>query len=240
MFALVLLGCLALSSAAPHHYHHHHHGPPHGSSYDSSLERYLEEEMFNTRLFWDELRREMLELDTMLADFGRHFPSSISSEKMEGNEYIITIPLPNYEEKEIVVKARKGLLMIQAVHQVEGETQRNYLDVRTLPDCVNEAGSWSFEDGVLKIVFPIEKKDIAGGEVPTDAPVTEAPQHSREDMEPTVDENVNQNADVESDRGDLGKNIELLTNEIPKRNPVEATTYAVDLKDEVELVPARY
>ncbi|CAH0727662.1 unnamed protein product, partial [Brenthis ino] len=238
MFALVLLGCLALSSAAPRHYHHPYHH--HGSSYEASLERYLEEEMFNTRRFWDELRREMLELDTMLADFGRYYPSSISSEQIEGNEYIITISLPNYEEKEIAVKARKGLVMVQAVHQEEGEPQRNYLDVRTLPDCVNEAGSWSFENGVLKIVFPIAKKEIAEGEVPTEAPVTEAPQHSREDMEPTSNENANRNADVESDRGDLGKNTELLTNEIPKHNSVETTTHAVDLKDEVELVPARY
>ncbi|CAH0727663.1 unnamed protein product, partial [Brenthis ino] len=236
MFALVLLGCLALSSAAPRHYHHpyHHHGPPHGSSYEACLERYLEEEMFNTRRFWDELGREMLELDTVLADFGKY------RIQIEGNEYIIRISLPNYEEKEIAVKARKGLVMVQAVHQEEGEPQRNYLDVRTLPDSVNEAGSWSFENGVLKIVFPIAKKEITEGEVPTEAPVTEAPQHSREDMEPTSNENANRNADVESDRGDLGKNTELLTNEIPKHNSVETTTHAVDLKDDFKLVPTPY
>lgn len=231
MYAIVLLGFLALASAAPHYNHRHYdHFGRHHHSFEPELERYLEQNMFDTNRFWQDLRRDMMELDKMLADLSKHFPSSVSSEKIEGNEYIITIPLSGYEEKEITVKARKGLLVVQAVHKVDDVPTKNYLDVRTLPDCANEAGSWTFENGILKITFPLEKKES------TDVAVTDAPQHSREELEPNASSGYN----TDNVRGDIDVQTAVLNNEIPKRTPVEATTYAVDLKGEVELLPSQY
>lgn len=205
--------------------------------------------MFDTGRFWADLSKELRELDDMLADFSHRFPASASSQEgVDGNEYKITVSLPEFEEKDIVVKARDGLLMIQANHKYSLGSERNYLDVRTLPDTVNVTGNWIFEKGVLKITFPLKKVEKAS-ETPevteevlteqlgtTIRPVFEG---SREEMDTNINEHV-QDADIGVGRGDLDKESELKTNEIPDRNTVEATTYAVDLKDEVEFVPVRY
>ncbi|XP_034833174.2 uncharacterized protein [Maniola hyperantus] len=236
MIAILLVGLLACASAAPR-WHEHHRSAP--SPFDGSLERYINEQMFDTNRFWDEfsrdLNREMAELETVLSDFSKHFPSVSSSEGIQGNEYKITIPLTGFEEKDIVVKARKGLIMIQAVNT--GVNHNSYMDIRTLPMCVGEEGSWSYENGVLKIVLPVVQSSDSGTKELTPAvdpeAATQVPDRSREETESPVYEK----GDIDLVRGDLGKDNEIQTNEIPN---VEATTYAVDLKGDVEFVPVRY
>ncbi|XP_046961950.1 uncharacterized protein LOC124531407 [Vanessa cardui] len=237
--AIVLFAVVACASAAPR-YHDHFHHHPYSHDGDVSLERFIEREIFDTRRFWEELRREMMGIDKMIADLNKNFGTFLSNEKIEGNQYKITISLNGFEEKEIAVKAKKRLLIVQAVHKGGDDgPERNYLDLRTLPDFVDINGSWTFENGVLTVVFPVERS-VEGTEATiTEVPVTQAPEHSREEVEsnPTVEEN--QDADIGIERGDLGKDKNILTNEISsgQQSAVEATTYAVDLKDEVELVP---
>ncbi|CAH2050927.1 unnamed protein product, partial [Iphiclides podalirius] len=238
MLAIVLFGLVAGAYAAPQFFHRHHHGPfPRDD--DLAGYPYFQDEIFDARRFWAELSREMAMFDQMMNDFTKHFPSSVSSEGVdpETNQYKVTIPLSGFEEKDVVVKAREGVLMVQAVSKPEGGMARNYLDVRTLPDYVNVNGSWTLSGGVLKVVFPLLQR----GEETTTEISTQLPEELKPESREEVD---NRGGDVDADvgviSGDTAKETELMTNEIPDREPVEATTYAVDLKDEVEFVPVRY
>ncbi|KAJ8730260.1 hypothetical protein PYW07_017298 [Mythimna separata] len=100
-----------------------------------------------------------------MSDFSRGFPTIVPQEGVEGTEYKITISLPDFEEQDIVVKARERLLMIEANHK----DLNIYMYNTTLPDTVNLNGNWNFEHGVLKITFPL-KDGVKDGEV---AAVTE-------------------------------------------------------------------
>lgn len=237
MFSLCLLGLLAAASAAPQYFqerphHHHHHGPHLHQGYGALSDEVFGEDLFDTKRFWEGLSLEMHKFDQILTDFSRHFPSMVANQGIVGDEYQITITLTGFEEKDIVVKAREGVLMVQAVHKSEDGNQKSFMDLRTLPAYVNVTGNWAYKNDVLKISFPLKYK-------PTETPVpaTEEPiLHSREEMDPTVETDV-QNADVGLERGDNDDAVR--TNVIPRQN-VEATTYAVDLKDEVEFVPVKY
>nr|XP_021194604.2 uncharacterized protein LOC110379316 [Helicoverpa armigera] len=247
MIALLLCALVAGVAAAPQFDFNDMFEERPFSNYHLRTHPYVDENVFDTTRFWSDLSKELRELDTMLADFSRRFPSSVTTSQggIVGNEYKITINLSGFEEKDIVVKARDGLVMIQANHKYAEGSERNYLDVRTLPDCVNVTGNWVFERETLKITFPLKE----GSVVPTEPPTTEqrgfettvGPRFagSREEIETNVNEGV-QDVDVGLGRGDQDKEIDLRTNEVPDTNAVEATTYAVDLKDEVEFVPVRY
>ncbi|CAH2266781.1 jg14949 [Pararge aegeria aegeria] len=234
MIAILLVGLVACANAAPGWRDRHHSSL---SPFDGSLDRYLNEQMFDTNRFWDEFNRdlnqEMMQLERTLADFSRHFPSMASTEGIVGNEYKIEIPLTGFEEKDIIVKARRGSLMIQAVHSDAGLNQNSYLDMRTLPMSVSEEGTWSYENGLLKISLPVDRSGESGTNL---TPVTASPipDRSREETEsPTSGVQLD---DIDLVR-DSNKEKELKTNEIPN---FEATTYAVDLKGDVEFVPVPY
>ncbi|XP_045449752.1 uncharacterized protein LOC123658362 [Melitaea cinxia] len=238
MIAFALLAIVACASAAPH-YHHDHHRHHHNNFHDNddfSLDKFMEGSVFDTSSFWEQMRKEMIGLTAMIEDLRQRFPTGLMEEKIEGNEYKITISLTGFTDKEIVVKARKGLLIVEAVHKVDGEPGRSYLDLRTLPDVVNVNGSWTYENGLLKIVFPLEHKS-EGEPAVTEAVVTQAPEHSHEVVETEQKGTNDQNADVGIVGGATNNGNSVSANEIPQGQNVEATTYAVDLKGEVELVP---
>ncbi|XP_063395425.1 uncharacterized protein LOC134680261 [Cydia fagiglandana] len=239
MYALVCLSLLACALAAPQYHfrppppppHHHHHENYHSSDLDD----FVTDDVFDTGRFFKDFNREMEQLEKAIEELVKHFPSQATS-GLEGNQYKININLNGFDEKEISVKARDGLVMVQAVHKTEGGSERTYLDVRTLPSFVkSDSGSWTYGEDLLKIVFDVKEgagtTEVAGS---TEAvQVTQAP--DREEMESQENENTDQDADVGA-RGDT----ELITNEIPKgEEKVEATTYAVDFNNEVEFVPVR-
>ncbi|XP_013133359.1 PREDICTED: uncharacterized protein LOC106099373 [Papilio polytes] len=256
MFAFVLFAMLACVSASPHYHRSHHHGygppSPFGSKefdhrgfgmepYFGNDNDFFRDNMFDTRRFWAELSREMSMLDQFLNEFTKRFPNGVSSEGIDSktNEYKVTVPLNGFEEQDIKVKAREGVLMIQAVRSAGEVGQNSYLSMRTLPAIVNVTGSWTFENGVLKVVFPL--LSTPNEEETTTEVVTEIPEQFKpESREDTTGDDDNTDADVGVARGDVAKETELLTNEVPHREAVEATTYAVDLKDEVDFVPVRY
>lgn len=195
--------------------------------------------VFDTANFWSELSSEMSRFDEMMQTFMQHFPSSVSSSGVQDNQYKINIALTGFEEKNIVVKARDGLVMVQATQTSAEGNGRSYMDVRSLPSFVNVAGSWTYEQGLLKIVFPLKEgsSTIAPTEASTEF-VTQAPK-DREEVESQENQNANQDADVGIDV----RINEDMSNEIDSQDPVdrvEATTYAVDIKDEVEFVPVKY
>lgn len=238
----VFLMVLAVASAAPHYGHHHGRaGWPQRQS-NSELDLF-EGQLFDAHQFWSDLAEEMHRMDQMLNEFSRRFPTSTSSEGVVDNQYHVTITLTGFDEKDVVVKAREGILMIQAVHKTEDGNERTYIDLRTLPSYVNVNGTWTYDKDVLKITFPLKDRPQEADNV-TDEPVglTEAPteevEKSREQMEST-NGNENQDADVGINRGDDDRERELLTNTIYRHSPVEATTYSVDLKNEVEFVPMK-
>ncbi|XP_026739108.1 uncharacterized protein LOC113501975 [Trichoplusia ni] len=242
MIALLLFGLIAGACAAPQFDFGDRSSFSQGLHFH--LRPYTDDSIFNTQRFWSDLSNELKELDDMLAALSRRFPNPVAQEGIEGNEYKIIISLPDFEEKDIVVKAREGLLAIQASHKYEAGSERNYLDVRTLPTSVNVAGNWIFENGILRITFPLKEGAVTPETAQTSTEqvaTTQQPifEGSREEIETNIKE-TDQDADVGLGRGDNDKENELKTNEIPDANKVEATTYAVDLKDEVEFVPVRY
>lgn len=238
----VFLAFLALASAAPRYGYHEPGGihRPQWPQTNGQLDLFTGE-MFDAHQFWSELAEEMHRMDQMLNEFSKHFPTSTSNEGVEDNEYRVTISLTGFDEKDIVVKAREGVLMIQAVHTSEAGNERTFIDLRSLPTYVNVNGTWTYDKDVVKIVFPLKDRPKEADDV-TEAPITESPteeiENSREQME-TTNEGENHDADVGIERGDTDRDQELLTNTIYQRTPVEATTYTVDLKNEVEFVPVR-
>lgn len=239
---LVFLALLAVVSAAPHYGYHSDEEGGLWTQQNSEMDLFGGQ-MFDARQFWRELADEMHRMDQMLNEFSKHFPSTTSNEGVEDNQYVVTITLTGFDEKDIAVKAREGVLMIQAVHNTEDGNERNYIDLRTLPSYVNVNGTWTYNKGVLKITFPLKEKPTEDDGVTEEAKTTteattEEAERSREEMEPTTGyENVN--VDVGAERGDTDREQELLTNSIYPYRPVEATTYSVDLKNDVEFVPMK-
>lgn len=239
----VFLALLALASAAPFYGHHSDEEGGLGWSQPQSEIDLFSGQMFDAHQFWRELADEMHRMDQMLNEFSKHFPSTTSNEGIEDNQYAVTITLTGFDEKDIAVKAREGVLMIQAVHNTEDGNEKSYIDLRTLPTYVNVNGTWTYDKGVLKISFPLKEKPTEDGGVTestttTTEATTEEKERSREEMEPTTGYE-NGDADVGAERGDMGRERELLTNSIYPYRPVEATTYSVDLKNDVEFVPVK-
>lgn len=255
MIQFLILGFVAAASAAPHYYSGHHRRPFHHhypSRYSSDIsDEIFGEHLFDTRRFWSELSHELMEIDHMLQNFHQHFPSIQSNTAIENGKYKITIPLTGFDEKDIIVKVKDEILMVQAVHKMDDKSgnERHYMDVRTLPTNIKIEGStYSYDNEILTIEFDLKDKTEVGIEenTETEVKITEAPivdnKQSREEMEEHGNDNV-RDVEVGPKKDDSidSKENELLTNEIPGRNrQVEATTYPVDLKDEVEFVPVPY
>nr|AKS40080.1 small heat shock protein 20.4 [Grapholita molesta] len=177
----------------------------------------------------------MEQLETAIGELMKHFPAQTTS-GLQGSQYKININLNGFDEKEITVKAREGLVMVQAIHKSEDGGERNYLDVRSLPTFVKaESGSWTYDGNLLKVVFDVKESSSTTevAETTESVEATQAP--DREEIESQENDNTEQDADV-GVRGDT----ELISNEIPKREEtVEATTYAVNYNNDVEFVPVR-
>ncbi|XP_050669814.1 uncharacterized protein LOC126968745 [Leptidea sinapis] len=220
MLLIIVLGILASVSAAPrgHGYHDYN---------EFGMNNYFRDDMFDTKRFWEEVRREIFQ--DIMEGFTKHFPTVTSNEGIIGNEYKIKMSLNGFLEKDVAVKARKGLVMVQAVQNIAMGVQSSFLVIKSLPDYVNENGIWILDNGILDITFPLNN----GTEISTSAP-----NFSREEIENTNVINE-ENADVGAERGDRDE-AEITHNEMPRESKVEATTYAVDLNDEVEFVPVRY
>ncbi|XP_049883277.1 uncharacterized protein LOC126378853 [Pectinophora gossypiella] len=213
------------------------------ADHGNSDENHFGSEIFDTRRFWNEMTAELHRLDEMMNEFYKNFPVTSSESGVKGNEYIVTVNLIGYDEEDIKVKAKEGVLMIQAVHQTNDGSQSSYLDLKTLPSYVNVNGSWTYDAGVLRIVFPLNSQP--DGAATETAPVTDASnidvrgeEHSREEMDNSHHGDAEQDADVGLETSN--RDNEILTNVIARENTVEATTYAVDLKNEVEFVPVKY
>lgn len=234
---LCLFLLVAAATAAPRYYtsddyrlHHPHHGSHRADLFN------FDAPIFDTRSFWSQLTEEMRSIETMMEDFYKHFPSLISSEGIENGVYKIQVPLAGFEDEEISVTVKNSVLMIQAVHKSDGEVQKQYLDFRTVPAQIDESsGKYSYDKKVLVVTFNVsergeDRRVLPKVDVNTEF-VTEAPKvEDREEMEPH-DNTINTDEDVET-----YKDIHLLTNEIPRKE-TEATTYPVNLKEDVEFYP---
>lgn len=256
---VIVLGLLACAAAAPQYYgqHHHqrhpwnHYPPPPPNDY---LGDYFSPQYhFDTPRFWSQLSRELMEMDRILEEFYKRFPSNVNNEGLVNNEYVITIDLPGFDEKNIVVKGKDNILMIQAIQKPEDDgkqslSEKYYMDIRTLPSYVKATGTgtWTYSENVLKIVFPV--KDVpTTTETSVEVMTTESPaeEHSREEMDvvkTTEDEQVG-NADigVDNPRGDRDhKQTEIETNEIPTNEVIKTTevvtTYPVDFNNDIDFV----
>ncbi|CAH2102041.1 unnamed protein product [Euphydryas editha] len=244
MTAIVLFALLACASAAPHFYDHHqfhnhhsyyrhgynhqpyyHHQRNHKPYYyrpdhhyeDMSPGTFMDSYVFHMKKIWEELQRGMME----------GLPKTLFEEKIEENNYKITIYLPGFEQNEIAVTAKKGLLTIQAIHKVECGLEKNYLDVRILPEFVDVNGTWTFEDCLLTIVFPLVGKSN-DEPVTTEVSVTQEPEHNTEVVDTDQKGSGEQDTDDGIIRGDQGENNTVSPDGIsPRKETVETTTYPI-------------
>ncbi|CAK1540358.1 unnamed protein product [Leptosia nina] len=217
MLRILLFG-IACASAAPRF----------PFSDESSLESMMSDDIMNMKSFWRQFNREMATLEDRIQAITKSIPQVATKEGIEGNQYTIEIPLNGFQESDISVKARKGLLKVEARHNFGPGSTTNYMVVRSLPDCVGENGDWTYDNGILKIVFPVNSTEATEIQ-------TAEPSHSREEIE-TDNTDINTNADIGIDNSD--SNVDIQTNEIPK---AEGTTYSEGLKDDYEFVPlSRY
>ncbi|CAH3954783.1 uncharacterized protein LOC123714496 [Pieris brassicae] len=220
---LILIGLVAAAGAAPRF----------PFSDETSLENMFNDNMFSMKNFWQQFGREMATLEQRISQMSRNLPHVVTKEGVEGNEYKIEIPLTGFQESDISVKARPGLLKVVAQHNFGPGSTSNYIIARSLPEFVGASGDWTYENGILKIVFPLNNNASEGPDQQT-----VAPNHSREEIE-TDNTDTGANADIGLDK--TGQESELMTNEIPSKRPVEGTTYAEGLKDDYEFVPlSRY
>lgn len=183
-----------------------------------------DDHIFDTNRFWRQLQASLMQ--QLLEDLYKHFPSDVTQEGVVDDQYRIVVPLEGYDEKDIVVKAQPGALMIQAV-RIEGANKVSYLNARTLPADVDVAGRWGYEDGVLTIAFPLKNKTVGTTESELEVQTTGSPV-SREELETESSVNVDERG---SEAADMVGNNEITSNDI------EDSTYAVDLKGDVEFVP---
>ncbi|XP_022115731.2 uncharacterized protein LOC110993687 [Pieris rapae] len=220
---LILIGLVAAAGAAPHF--------PYSDG--TSLDNMFTDDMFGMNNFWQQFNRQMATLEERISQMSRNLPHVVTKEGVEGNEYKIEIPLTGFQESDISVKARPGLLKVVAQHNYGPGSTSNYIIARSLPEFVGANGDWTYENGILKIVFPLNNNPSEGSDQQT-----VAPNHSREDIE-TDNTDTDANADIGLDKA--GEDSELITNEIPTKRPVEGTTYSEGLKDDYEFVPlSRY
>ncbi|CAG4953788.1 unnamed protein product [Colias eurytheme] len=82
------------------------------------------------------------------------FPVTMRPSRINGDKYEIELSMPGFKEDEILVKAGQGRLQIEG-HSANGSI--NIYNSRPLPLYVDASGNWTYEDNVLKIVFPILK-----------------------------------------------------------------------------------
>ncbi|XP_047520753.1 uncharacterized protein LOC125060042 [Pieris napi] len=219
---LILIGLVAAAGAAPRF----------PFSDETSLENMFNDDIFSMKNFWQQFSRDMATLEQSISQMSRNLPHIVTKEGVEGNEYKIEIPLTGFLESDISVKARPGLLKVVAKHN-NGPGSTSYYITRSLPAFVGANGDWTYENDILKIVFPLNNSANEGSDQQT-----VAPNHSREEIETDNTDN-GANADIGLDRS--GQDSELMTNEIPSKSPVEGTTYSEGLKDDVEFVPlSRY
>ncbi|XP_028042583.1 uncharacterized protein LOC114252283 [Bombyx mandarina] len=224
MIALVLCGLLAAVSAAPQHYYH---GPSHWSFYHyDPYSSYVQGSMFGTHMVWSNLGNGMQNLDNTMKTLPLKLPSSKDEGRGEGDKYRVTIPLPGYDQKDINVKAKDGVLMVQATSNFN-----HYLKIQNLPRDVNPEGNWIYEKDVLKITFPLKQKQPEDSQTPIVEPTkTTSTNESREEMEFTTKNNV-RDADVSLETAQKFNEI---------ANAVETTTHAVNFRDDVQFLPNPY
>ncbi|CAH2266780.1 jg14948 [Pararge aegeria aegeria] len=129
MIAILLVGLVACANAAPGWRDRRH------SPFDSSFDDHFEQ-AFKT---FDQRMEKKLS-----------FISDASTQGIVGNEYKITIPLESFEAEDIVVNAGKNMLNIVAY-----KPGNYYSRTIQLSEFVGEQGTWSFENGALKISLPI-------------------------------------------------------------------------------------
>lgn len=212
MRLLVILCVVAAAAAAPR-------WP--GGDYGALGDYVSPGHLFDTSRFWADLEATLMQ--QLLQDLSTHFPSDVSSEGVDGDSYKIVVPLEGFEERDIVVKARRGALMIQAVRGAAGGST-SYLNARTLPAGVDPAGRWGFRDGVLTLSFPLTSPEPAS---------TAAAPRSREELDSSEE--------AEEQPGQRGETADMVgsLHTTASPNHVEDSTYSVDLKGDVEFVPVQ-
>ncbi|CAG9573857.1 unnamed protein product [Danaus chrysippus] len=100
--------------------------------------------------WWDNYDKQMDNLNKELRQQTRT--------EIVGDQYWVYIEMPGFNTEDISVKSKKGLLVVRAARPLN-----DYQHVSALPDYVDEHGSWSYNHGLLTVVYPLERRP------PTDA-----------------------------------------------------------------------
>ncbi|XP_045501132.1 uncharacterized protein LOC123698521 [Colias croceus] len=81
----------------------------------------------------------------------------------EASEYKLTITLIDYKEEDIEIRATKELLLIKLHSKHANGTDCNIEQYKVLPPYLHVNGTWTYENNILTITFPIDKEALDKG-----------------------------------------------------------------------------
>lgn len=94
--------------------------------------------------------------DITMEDFIQHVPTyhKRATAKVEDDKCVILIPLTGIEEGDIAVRATQNFMAMKAISSNE---LNGVYTCFSLPKNVDSAGTWTYHDGVLKIVLHLKE-----------------------------------------------------------------------------------
>ncbi|XP_038220851.1 uncharacterized protein LOC119838805 [Zerene cesonia] len=134
MLIMILCGLSVAVNGGPQHFHRNYFP---GWEMDS---------------FWRDFDRKFEVFDDQMDRLYGSIENIDTGDRIVGDNYEITMVMSGFKEDEISVKVRQGQLVVEG-HSDDGSI--NIYNSRSLPPYVGASGTWTYENNVLKIVFPI-------------------------------------------------------------------------------------
>ncbi|XP_038220915.1 uncharacterized protein LOC119838847 [Zerene cesonia] len=101
---------------------------------------------------WREFENNFDKFENKMHHFLDNIEKVDITDRVEGDTYVISMVIAGLAESEISVK-RGGRQLVVEGHSADGSVI--LYSSRMLPPYVGESGNWTYENDVLKIVFPI-------------------------------------------------------------------------------------
>ncbi|XP_023941655.2 uncharacterized protein LOC112048377 [Bicyclus anynana] len=153
MITILLVGLIAGVSAAPSRIARHPQQPP----FDGSFETYLRQELYDAILNIPPSYYVFCEMEIERSETPqRCYNIDGVTETIEGDMHKIIIPVPGFHKYDFFMKTTEGQLFIQAFSH--GDTRR-FVFTRMLPQSVAVQATWSYENDVLNVFYPVEQNE---------------------------------------------------------------------------------
>ncbi|XP_032525297.1 uncharacterized protein LOC116776262 [Danaus plexippus] len=151
LYSSIVMLCVVAWSAS---------GVRHGLWHNTRPDQYYNDDYnFDTGIdnFWHNFNKRMDNFDNDMDNIATGLRQQTRADVV-GDQYWVSIEMPGFNTEDILVKSKKGLLVVEAVHQGDGQPLNQYQHISDLPDFVDEHGSWSYKYGILRVVYPLKRR----------------------------------------------------------------------------------